>query len=281
MADTPPRHASPAAESGSSTNPNTPRSPVPVQTEIVDDGPAQANSSTESVTSVISEDKPLLMRPKSIDVTKADAMAVWGGHQLPNLFFDLRWHIPSNKACFKLRAAVRSLRGVGRRDANTILYLYIDPERIRELSVDPDPAERMLGNETLLLKFEMDRPPALVVPKTPYQPKDESAKAVRDALFALAGQTSFAVYVKIPRKKLPVKQIQQLSAAAANAGLASLAYANAATLYRGQGGHVIEGDTLAGPADVEPAPPQYSEAAPAPAPVNENPAGPSDCEYFL
>lgn len=278
MADTGPRHTSPVAESGSSTNPNTPRSPTPDQTEVINDGPAQAQSSAQPVISVGSEDDAQPASPKSIDVTKADAVVVWGDQQLPNLFLDLRWHIPSRKAFFKLRAAVKSLRGVGRRDENTIFYIYISPERIRELSIDADPTDKMLGAETLLFKFEMARPPALIMPKAPCQPKSESAKSVIDALHLLAGQTSFAVYAKVSRKKMSVKQIRQLGAAATSPGLVSLAYANAATLYRGQGGQVIEGDTLAGPAhdppaSDEPAPPQYSETG--------TPAPPGDCEYYL
>lgn len=148
------------------------------------------------------------------------------------------------------------------------MYIHIHPERIRLLSVDPDPTEKMLGAETLLLRFDLDRPPALIVPKTPCEAKNRSAKEVMDACHGLAAQTTFAIYVNSPRKKLSVKRIRELCAAATGAGLASLAvHASTASLYQGKGGQVIEGDTLAGPAHDHPVtdepPPQYTEPPPA------------------
>lgn len=64
----------------------------------------------------------------------------------------------------KLRTAEGFLEGRGRRDGKTSIFIYINPERIRQLSVDPDPTDKMLGAETILLSFELDTPLALVLP---------------------------------------------------------------------------------------------------------------------
>lgn len=221
--------------------------------------------------------------PKSIDVTKVNAIALWHDQRLPNLFLDVHWHPASHKAFFKLRTIIALRDGAVRRDGRTSIYLYIYPERIRQLSVDSNPTEKMLGAETLLLRFELDRPSALVLPNSTCEPKFGTASDVMDAFRALAQQTCFSVYASIPRKKLSFKRIQELSAAASDAGLSSLATrASTASLYQGKGGEVIEGATLASSADdpppaIDEPPPQYTE----PLPAEPFSAAPGDCTYSL
>lgn len=287
MADGTPKPGSSALHGeGSSTNPNTPRSPTPTPTpdklETANEEPVEFNSSPKSTTSGEHTGDIQPTWPKSIDVTKVNAVASWGDHRLPHLFLDLHWHPNSHKAFFKLRATVALRNGSARRDGRTSIYLYIYPERIRQLSVDPNPTEKSLGAETLLLKFELDRPSALVLPKGSCEPKNKTASDVMDALRGLAGQTSLSVYASIPRKRLSAKRLQDLCAAATDAGLASLAvHASTASLYQGKGGELIEGDPLGGPADDPPAidepPPQYTE----PPPAEPSSAAPGDCMYHL
>lgn len=282
-----PRPGSPALPlDGSSTNPNTPRSPSqsPDKLETASKEPIEANASPKSTTSgeLTGDIQPTW--PKSIDVTKVSAVAAWGDDDLlSNLFLDLHWHPNSHKAFFKLRATVALLNGSNRRDGRTSIYVYIHPDRIRQLSVDADPTDKKLGAQTLLLSFEMDRSPAFVCPKAPCEPRNKTARDVMDAFRGLAGQTHFSVYADIPRKRLSLKRIRELCAAATDNGLDSLAvHASTASLYQGRGGQVFEGDTLDGPTDEPPPaidepPPQYTDP-PAAAPSS---AAPGDCTSCL
>lgn len=232
------------------------------------DDPADSHPSPKSTTSGENTGDIQPTWPKSIDVTKVNAIASWHDHRLPNLFLDLHWHPASHKAFFKLRATVALRDGAVRRDGRTSIYLYIYPERIRELSVDSNPIEKMLGAETLLLRFKLDRPSALVLPNSPCEPKNRTASDAMNAFRALAQQTCFSVYATIPRKKLSVKRLRELCVAASDAGLASLATrASTASLYQGKGGEIVEGNALASSATDPPAPdeppPRYTEPPPA------------------
>ncbi|CAN8097710.1 unnamed protein product [Discula destructiva] len=296
-----PRPASPAAMSGSSTNPNTPRSPTPrpptpEQVEVnyvgsvgavtkstsstnpstprastpgpedgaVNAGPAEGDPSPTSTASEESRHDIQPTWPKSVDVTKVNAVATWADQRLPNILLDLHWHPASHKAFFKLRAIVAMQDVSGHGGGRTSIFIFIHPERIRQLSVDTDPAEKMLVAKTMLLRFELDRPPALVLPQI-CVPKNRGAQQVLDACRGLVGHTSFAVQISNSRKNLSIKRLRELCAAATGAGLASLTvHSSTVSLYQGSSGQVIEGDTLAGPAlDPPPAndvpPPEYSE----------------------
>lgn len=142
---------------------------------------------------------------------------------------------------------------------------HIRPERIRELSLDTKPATLPLGAESLLLRFVLDKPAALVVP-TRIGDTDENAKELMASCHRLASQTSFQLHIDISGKRLTVKQLQQLCAAACGAGLlSSEGHGRIDTLYHGEGGRVVEAETL------EP-PPLYEPAAPVPAVI------PSGCK---
>lgn len=301
MADAGLPPGSPAAHpaSGSSTNPNTPRSNTPDNPELEPEPePANEGSSKKDVSPGSSSTSSGDQRydidptwPKAVDITKAPAVATWDDQRIPNILLDLHWNTKANKAFFKLRAMVSLRKGAGRRrDGRTSIYLFIYPERIRQLSIDPDPTEKMLGAETLVMAFDLARPPALVLPKTPSpcEPRNRGAGEALALFRRLAAQTSFVVHANISRRKLPARLLRQLCTASAAFGLASLeVHASAARLYQGQGGQVVEGDSLAGPqqqqqaapagaacaSDEEP-PPEYSEPTRAEPP----PALPSDSE---
>lgn len=268
MADAGPGDGSPShAQSELSTNPNTPRpeSPEPGSLHPVDT--TRFEVSPSSATSGDNRHDIQPTWPKMIDVTKAKAVAIWKNQRLSGLFLDLHWHTPSNKAFFKLRTTVPLSRVPGRRDGKTSIYVFLYPERVRQLSVEHDLSEKALGPETVFLKFVLDRPPALVVPQVPYEPKNAAAKDLLETFRSLATQTCFDVYAEIPRRKLSVTRIQELCAAVSGHHVASLAaHANAARLYQGRGGQIIEGDTLTQlerPPEPDEPPPEYREPPPA------------------
>lgn len=267
MADTGHLPGSPAHQSsGSSTNPNTPRSATPDEPRPANDEPTEAESSPKSSSS--GERRRYDIEPtwpKEFDITKTPAIASWEDHRLPNLLLDIHWHQRSGKAFFTLRTTVLSLKGPGRRGGKTSIYLFIYPERIRKMSIDPNPTQKTFGFETLEMHFDMNRAPALVLPKTPCEPKTRAAKDVMAVFVKLATQTSFVIHAGIPRKKLSIARMRELCTAASSSGLISLdAHANTTRLYQGQGGRIVEGESIEGDAtgpaaDDEPPPPQYSE----------------------
>lgn len=281
MADTdyPPR--SPAHQSsGSSTNPNTPRSTTPDKPGPANDEPTEADSSPESSSSEGRSDYIEPTWPKALDITKIPAIASWRDQLLSNLVLDIHWHLKSGKAFFTLRTTVLWSKGPSRRGGKMGIYLFIYPERIRQLFIDLNPAQKTFGPETLEMQFDMTRAPALVLPKTPCEPKTRTAKDVMDAFLKLAAQTSFVIRAGIPRKKLSAVRVRELCAAASNAGLASLdAHANTARLYQGQGGRIVEGESIdedvtESPTNDELPPPQYSEpSAAGPVPANQGNGG--------
>ncbi|KAM0123732.1 hypothetical protein ACHAO1_011227, partial [Botrytis cinerea] len=185
--------------------------------------------------------------PKKIDVTKISALASWGkGQRLPGLLFDFHWVLSSNKAFFRLRASVQLKQAPGpRRDGRTNVFIYIHPERIQQLSFEAEPVDKMLGNDTIALVFTLSKPPALVLPPTPLESRNKASGTIITSLFQLAGQMSWTVYAAIPPRTLSAARIRQFCAAVSEPLAGSIvAFASAATLYQGQGGKIIEGDSL-------------------------------------
>ncbi|KAH8751039.1 hypothetical protein F5883DRAFT_210792 [Diaporthe sp. PMI_573] len=252
--------------SGSTTNPNTPRSPEGVsQGEILQPQEVDGDNSSFKTTTTSSSGSDHDLHPSwptSFDVADVPAMATWGPSDQPlgdmslgNLWFGLHWDLQSHVAFFTLRTSVKiprkKTRGRGR-GRRAVFYIFIYPERIRELSLDTNPNTQPFGAKSLLLRFVLDRPPALVMPMT-FDDNDENAKGLMDSCHRLASQTSFQLHVDMYGKRLTVKQLQQLCVAACGTGLSSSKrHARTDTLYHGEGGRVIEGETM------EP-PPLYNE----------------------
>ncbi|KAK7725826.1 hypothetical protein SLS63_007981 [Diaporthe eres] len=178
-----------------------------------------------------------------------------GDTSLGNLWLGLHWDLQSHVAFFTLHTSVKMPRKKTRgRGGRAVFYIFIYPERIRELSLDTNPTTQPLGAKSLLLRFVLDRPPALVMPMTIGD--NENAKGLMDSCHRLAAQASFQLHVDMYGKRLTVKQLQQLCAAACGNGLSSSErHARTDTLYHGEGGRVVEGETL------EP-PPLYNSTAP-------------------
>ena len=181
----------------------------------------------------------------------------------------------SNKAFFELRASVQLKHAPGRRrDGRTNIFIHIYPERIHQLAFEAEPADKMLGQDTIAMAFTMSRPPALVLPPTQCEPKNKASGNILASLFQLARQTSWTVYAVVPPRSLSAARIRKLCTAVSEPLAGSIAaFASAATLYQGQGGKIIEGDSLTpsivGDSDstgheVQDDPPRYEESGSAP-----------------
>ncbi|KAI0873213.1 hypothetical protein GGS24DRAFT_464564 [Hypoxylon argillaceum] len=235
---------------------------------------------------------PTTFLPNSnIDITAQPAVITWRtsdgqDHCLSNLNLDLHYDVRSSKAFFKLRAAV-ALKAHSR-SRNTTVYLFIHPERIRTLVLDDSPCTaeaRTLGPETVCLHFELSRLPALVVPKEPLAPRNQTSGNLLDSLRAAVQQAAFSVYAKIPCRRLPRQRLLALCDAASRNELMTIAaHGNASSLYAGTGGKIIEGDSLFRPdsttaskgheSTVGPLvenPPSYDDVPPGPPPAIPGP----------
>jgi hypothetical protein len=212
--------------------------------------------------------------PKKIDVTKVPALVSWQSYRLPDLLLDIHWALPTNKALFKLRASVMLKDGGPNphRRGKTTIFVFIYPERIRQLSVDMDPTDKMLGHDTRALSFALSRPSVLVLPNTPCEPRNRMSADVLDSLRVLASVTSFTVHVNLPHWKLSPAQILELGIRASGQEMSTIAgLANTTSLGEGRGVQLVEGDTLAQPAAIAAGsnsgntvalPPEYGEAGP-------------------
>lgn len=244
---------------------------------------ADASSSPPSTTSTSCGSDQDLHRtwPTSVDVIDIPAMATWGICEMPSsdklldsLYFDIHWNIKSQSAFFTLHTSLtpqKRKRAERSRVRKAPFYIQIHPERIRELSLDAKPSTKPLGSGSMLLSFVMDKPPALVMPTA----IDDSSKDLMDACHRLASQTTFQLYLDCPRSMMTEARLQELCSAACGAGLSTLdRWAATDDLYSGEGGRVVEGDTLIGSAlcGTDP-PPDYN--APAPRPT----AGPGDSMF--
>lgn len=251
--------------SGRTTNPNTPRSPegaLPEVFEEVSEGTASFKTTTTTSSASSSDHDLHPTWPTSLDVADIPAMANWGPSDQPlldtslgNLWFDLHWHISSHIAFFTLHAStIRRKRKTRGRGGRAVFYIYIRPDRIRQLSLDTKPSTRPLGVDSLLLSFELIKPLPLIVPMN-IGDQDKDTRELMDLCHRLASQTSFRLHINISGKRLAVQELQQLCAAACGARLLSSdRHGRIDTLYHGQGGRIVEGATW------EP-PPLYSESA--------------------
>ncbi|GAP90062.2 putative phosphatidylethanolamine methyltransferase [Rosellinia necatrix] len=226
-----------------------------------------------------------------IDITAQPAVLTWrtsdGENKcLSHLNLDLHYHVRSNKAFFKLRAAV-ALKSHPR-SRTTAVFLIVHPERIRALVLDDSPCApeaKTLGPETVCLHFELSRLPALVVPKESLAPRNQASGNLLDSLREAVRQGTFSVYAKIPCRRLPRQRLLALCGAASRNELRSIAaHSNISSLYSGAGGECIEGDSLSLPdsttlsavneSTTEPLmenPPSYDEVGSGPPPIVPNP----------
>ncbi|KAI1634865.1 hypothetical protein F4809DRAFT_616553 [Biscogniauxia mediterranea] len=234
-----------------------------------------------------------------IDLTAQPTVVTWRSsdgqlQSLPQLKMDLHYSVHSDKAFFKLCATI-TLKPPPRANKTTI-YLFIYPERIQTLAIDECPSPRSasvqsLGSDVTCLRFDLSRPPALVLPKYSLQPRNKLSGDMLNSFRFLAQQTSFAACLNIPGRTLPRGRLLSLcEAASRHDGLKSIAGRSGITsLYSGHGGRIVEGDSIGistqSAARNKPSstseivaedPPSYEEVPPGPrSPLRDGPSNPN------
>ncbi|KAI1490739.1 hypothetical protein F5X96DRAFT_634871 [Biscogniauxia mediterranea] len=222
-----------------------------------------------------------------IDLTTQPTVVTWRSsdgqlQSLPQLKMDLHYSVHSDKAFFKLCATI-TLKSPPRAN-KTNIYLFIYPERIQTLAIDECPSPysasvQSLGSDVTCLRFDLSRPPALILPKYSLQPRNKLSGDMLNSFRLLAQQTSFAACLSIPGRTLPRGRLLSLcEAASRHDGLKSIAGRSGITsLYSGHGGRIVEGDSISistqSAARLEPSstskiiaedPPSYEEVPPGP-----------------
>lgn len=281
-----------SADSDSSTNPNTPRadeqdeylahttknvhtafadpgfSTIPNTPQTEQDGHDPQATNYEPLQSHSPNNRE---KDTSLQIAKIPAVVSWGtDHIAEQVFLDLHWIQQGAQASafFKISSRV-SLVGANsaRRDGGIRIFIFIPPERIRQLSFSPNPNHKpsSLGRHTVALTFDMFRPPALVLPKTIVL--SSKVEEPLSCLYTLAMQSSFIVYAKF-KSWTPLAKLAQLCTAVSNHTLSSskhCGFSVVRTLYQGEGGQVYEGDCLPGPSSFPGSlPPSYANASASP-----------------
>ncbi|KAM3086317.1 hypothetical protein ACMFMG_000453 [Clarireedia jacksonii] len=195
---------------------------------------------------------------------KTPALASWQATRLDNIFLHINWapRGTSGSAFFKLRTPLRFEGGPSTgRDGLSNVFIFIHPERIRQLSFNIKPDEKPFGPNTVTFEFSMNRAPALVLPRT-YDSISPEVEEVMKSLRKLATQLTFTIYVSVSRRTLPASWIQQLCTAVTDHKLSPiLACANLSTLYLARGAQLLEGDDLP---ERFSTPPTYDDVGPCP-----------------
>lgn len=278
--------------SGTTTNPNTPRAELENQeapeegqvdaTKLRLDKDAASPGGNEKViepySSPSSSDTSRRRAydiqptwPRKVDQTKTRALVCWQpANRLDNVFLDIHWAPRGNAggAFFKLHTGLH-LEGApsARRDGRVSAYIFIYPERIRQLTFDAQPQELPFGSNTIALTFDMNKSSALVLPKT-YRGFGRGAEDAMSALRGIAGQLNFTVYAALARRTFSVTWMRQLCTSITDQRLSTIAAcANLVNFYQGRGAQVLEGDSSPEHEDgdnVYPNPPAYEDAGPSP-----------------
>ncbi|KAI7772964.1 hypothetical protein LA080_012815 [Diaporthe eres] len=264
--------------SSSTINPNTPRLEVDAASSRDDDnsengGIAQADESSPGKSTASSDrayDLAPSLPPSKVDMTRLPATMAWQKHHQPGLFLDIHWASVAKKALFKLRFPVSLERFPGlARGGRAFLLLLIYPERIVRLSLEKDAEEPRTVNNARLhataLHFGLARPAVVVMPsQAPCESSNKDSDDMITSLRRVASQTSFTIYFESSniRQTRDAKWLPQLCVAASRRALTSIVQlASVATLYGGQGGELIEGETFT-------APPEYDEVGRATPSIN-------------
>lgn len=163
--------------------------------------------------------------------------------------FTLFLHTSSNEAFFKLRIPL-SLRD----KPKTFIYVFIWPEQISSLDQQecplPDPVAQacdcFVTKSAACLRFKLDRPPVLIVPKEfPLAPSTAADRQILAYAQALAVRPEMAIY--IPQGSLPPRLSRTLGEEwLGGSWKASLGHASLDTMYGGSGG-LIHADDAALP----------------------------------
>lgn len=257
MADSP---LSPTASTASatSTNRNTPRSSEPregslqADQENADAGnqavaidAAPLSSSSESSSPQKHDIQPTW--PSKIIRTKIRAQACWLDQTMDNLLLDIYWSGQRVGQCghafLKLHTTL-PLEGAPYASRRGLVnaYIFIYPERIRQLSFIPQPQHSPFGPPTIALTFDLTRPLALILPKT-YAGFGSGAQGTIQCLRSLTQQTHFTVFACLPCRMLSSSWLQQFCQDITENKLTTIAsLADLNPLYQGHGAQMFEGD---------------------------------------
>lgn len=252
MADAP---FSPAASTASatSTNPNTPRSSElyegnsQADEENVDIG-SQAVA-IDAVPSSPSSESPSPRNyaiqptwPTKIDCTRISAEACWLDQTMDNILLDVHWTGQQSRALLKLHTTLH-LEGAPGASRNSFInaYIFIYPERIRQLSFTSEPQYSPFGPSTIALTFDLSRPPALILPKT-YASLGPGAEDTMLSLRSLNQQTNFTVFASLTFRTLSPPWLQQFCQDITEHKLTTITSLANKSLYHGHGTQVVEGD---------------------------------------
>lgn len=263
---------SPAASTASatSTNPNTPRSSelhegtsqadqenvdTGCQAVAIDVAPSSPSpssspsspalpslpSSPPSPRSRIHDIQPTW--PSKIDRTKVRAEASWLDQTIDNILLDIHWAGQHDRAFLKLHTTLH-LEGAPGASRHGLVnaYIFIYPERIRQLSFTSQPQYSPFGPPTIALTFDLSRQPALILPKT-YTSFGPGAEVTMQSLRSLVQQTYFTVFASLPSRMLSSSWLQQFCHDITENKLTTIAsLTNLKSLYQGHGAQVVEGD---------------------------------------
>jgi hypothetical protein len=247
--------------SATSTNPNTPRSSelhegtsqadqenvdTGCQAVAIDAAPSSPSlpslpSSPESPRTKAHDIQPTW--PSKIDRTKIRAEACWLNQTIDNVLLDIHWAGQHDRAFLKLHTTLH-LEGAPGASRHGLVnaYIFIYPERIRQLSFTSEPQYSPFGPPTIALTFDLSRPPALILPKT-YTSFGPGAEETMQSLRSLIQQTYFTVFASLPSRMLSSSWLQQFCQDITEHKLSTIAaLANLKSLYQGHGAQVVEGD---------------------------------------
>jgi hypothetical protein len=132
----------------------------------------------------------------------------------------------------------------GRKDKVSI-FLSIHWERVQSLAIAGSDDETgllaatTLGTSVVGLQFQLQKPPALVVPNGDCTARQRSTGVVLDSLRSLAKELDFTIY--LPAAEASRIGLEALCQAASSGRLRSIdRLYDVASLYGGKGGHVIQ-----------------------------------------
>lgn len=190
-----------------------------------------------------------LLHTAKFDLNKARALAEWGDGQggteicsLSDIHADIYWTPNAGKAFFRVRAQVPMK---ARARVPEPIFLFIYPERIRQLSVDLESSDQKVGGDTVVLRFGLSRQGALVLPKESHRIKNQKGRNTLATLRRLAAQLDFTLHVSISRIHIGGNSLQELCAAISRGETSTIhVHADTKSLYRGHGAQVIEGASL-------------------------------------
>lgn len=131
--------------------------------------------------------------PRIIDLRHTDVDATWQNYRLPGVL-GLYWDYASN-ACLRLQVSV-NIKADPSLGHKLNIYLFVPPERIRQLTIVP--GSHLFGTDTYTLDFVLSGPSFLIVPSQTWEPRDDMSKMASDLLHNLAGQMQFTLCTKIP-----------------------------------------------------------------------------------